>query len=427
MKAAKFCRFDLIECIDCLTVPSYPYFFEGRLMAKTAPVLLLKTETPGRELSFYKFEEIEAFATEEIQHWSWLAEPNLANRIPNNPWGTIRNQWSHFRSQLPGYSGMQAGFEETINNIFRQHIVDQRIPLKSSMRARTLDEMRLRDPFQAGIALAGSMNVLPNVGNFEHFKYVSELAIAEYGISASATAAAKKELESALVKQSKAFQKVVQDTADQQHEFENNQAYHRKSISVLSRYLQRRSLQYRLKKDKEFNEAIQKFQSTEALYKEHMRLKGPVEYWSKKAKDHVEKARDYRWYLSWFAVIGAVVLVGGLYLLSDHAIEVASNDKPSAIYLILATLGIVFSTIIFWIARVLTRLFLSEHHLAIDSEERSVMALTYLALTAEGKISESERILVLASLFRPTADGIVKDDAAPDISPSSMISKVLSK
>ncbi len=155
-----------------------------------------------------------------------------------------------------------------------------------------------------------------------------------------------------------------------------------------------------------------------------MRLKGPVDYWSAKAVTHSGKAKDYRKVLVGFGAIAGLALTIGLYYLSSHAIEVASLEKPPAIYLVLTTLGIVATTIVFWIARILTRLFLSEHHLSIDAEERAVMAQTYLALISEGAASDSERAIVLTSLFRPTADGIVKDDAAPDFSPSTLLSNI---
>jgi hypothetical protein len=70
---------------------------------------------------------------------------------------------------------------------------------------------------------------------------------------------------------------------------------------------------------------------------------------------------------------------------------------------------------------------MSEHHLAVDSEERATMVKTYLALTEKNAADEKERALVLASLFRPTSDGIVKDDAAPDMSPAALLSRVLNK
>ncbi|WOI45625.1 DUF6161 domain-containing protein [Acidovorax sp. BLS4] len=71
------------------------------------------------------------------------------------------------------------------------------------------------------------------------------------------------------------------------------------------------------------------------------------------------------------------------------------------------------------------RLYLSAHHLRIDADERAVMVQAYLALTNEGKVTEAERVLVLGPLFRPTVDGIVKDDGAPDLSAASILSKLL--
>ncbi len=42
------------------------------------------------------------------------------------------------------------------------------------------------------------------------------------------------------------------------------------------------------------------------------------------------------------------------------------------------------------------------------------MITTYLALINEGgAATDKERALVLAPLFRPTEDGLVKDDGAP--------------
>lgn len=81
----------------------------------------------------------------------------------------------------------------------------------------------------------------------------------------------------------------------------------------------------------------------------------------------------------------------------------------------------------FWATRILVRLYMSEHHLAIDADERATMALTYLALMERGAVEEKDRALILAPLFRPSSDGIVKDDAAPDMSPAGLLSKAMNK
>lgn len=67
----------------------------------------------------------------------------------------------------------------------------------------------------------------------------------------------------------------------------------------------------------------------------------------------------------------------------------------------------------------------AKHHLGIDARARASMAETYLALTKEERAEPADRAIVLASLFKPVADGIVKDDALPLITPASLLSAKL--
>ena len=92
--------------------------------------------------------------------------------------------------------------------------------------------------------------------------------------------------------------------------------------------------------------------------------------------------------------------------------------------LLFVGLGLVATTFFIWIMRILVRLYLSELHLGIDARERETMLLTYLALTNEGKVEPTDRALVLAPLFRPTADGVVKDDGAPEFGMAAQLSKM---
>ena len=68
----------------------------------------------------------------------------------------------------------------------------------------------------------------------------------------------------------------------------------------------------------------------------------------------------------------------------------------------------------FWFIRLLVRIFLSSMHLENDAAERVTMAKTYLALIRSDSLSKGDNInTVLAALFRPTGDGIVKDEGVP--------------
>jgi len=82
---------------------------------------------------------------------------------------------------------------------------------------------------------------------------------------------------------------------------------------------------------------------------------------------------------------------------------------------------------LFWAGRLLTKLYLSQHHLRQDADERATMTTTYLALTAEQAASDGDRTIILNALFRNTPDGIVKEDGGLDPSIAAALGKFLAK
>jgi hypothetical protein len=76
----------------------------------------------------------------------------------------------------------------------------------------------------------------------------------------------------------------------------------------------------------------------------------------------------------------------------------------------------VLVTIILWMLRLVVRLFLSQQHLGADARERTAMVKTYLALKEAGVApKDGDLTPVLVALFRPSSDGIVKDEAMPPV------------
>jgi hypothetical protein len=155
-----------------------------------------------------------------------------------------------------------------------------------------------------------------------------------------------------------------------------------------------------------------------------MQLQASVSYWTSQAS---AQARQSRIFLSVLLTLVAIVGFGSYALLKTYVPVLASisiSDEPH-VWAISATLTLLASTVVFWAARVVVRLYLSAHHLAMDAQERVVMIKTFLALINEGKLDPAERSLVLAPLFRSSADGIVKDEGAPDLSAAAIFSRLL--
>lgn len=143
-------------------------------------------------------------------------------------------------------------------------------------------------------------------------------------------------------------------------------------------------------------------------FKEAMALRGPVNYWRRKARKHRVQAK--RQMVQSFKSLGGLAI--GLGLTAIWAFwKVNDKGVPDAwkisVLILMSVLGI-------WAVRLVIRMWLSSAHLATDAEERVTMVQTYLALIEDGKMTKDEdRALVLTPLFRPAADGLVKDEGLP--------------
>ncbi|MGH7018978.1 MAG: DUF6161 domain-containing protein [Brevundimonas sp.] len=180
--------------------------------------------------------------------------------------------------------------------------------------------------------------------------------------------------------------------------------------------------------------AVQSIQTVEIAYKEQMGLAAPVKYWKDKADQH---RRSERWALGWVLLFFAAALPGLAYAFNEtgialirSALEVRPQGTPpfpNAIFLV-ASAGLASCAgLIFWAGRLLTKLYLSQHHLRQDAEERATMTETYLALIENRAASPDDRQVILNALFRNTPDGIVKEDGGLDPSIAAALGKFLAK
>lgn len=171
------------------------------------------------------------------------------------------------------------------------------------------------------------------------------------------------------------------------------------------------------------------FTNLKDAYDKHMSLAAPVDYWERKRRKHRNLSG---------VSLTVLILVGlaiGYHLNSEintianlAAIAQVTPTTPTGnTNKLQLTLGmtqsaatwhfgafILSATLSFWLLRLIVRLFLSNLHLENDASERVTMVKTYLALLRDGGIPKDSGIgTILAALFRPTGDGIVKDEGLP--------------
>jgi hypothetical protein len=71
-------------------------------------------------------------------------------------------------------------------------------------------------------------------------------------------------------------------------------------------------------------------------------------------------------------------------------------------------------------------MFLSSVHQHSDARQRKTMVETYIALEAEGKLTDEQRTMITEAMFRPVTTGVVKKDETPS-HPFGFISKIIGR
>ena len=179
-------------------------------------------------------------------------------------------------------------------------------------------------------------------------------------------------------------------------------------------------------------------------FRETNALKAPVVLWQEKETKHQAESATARTFFIWSLIVtGLLVIVLALFLIFSKDVAYAlvapigcDPAKPetcsgfSARGLSILTLLAAFFTCLLWYVRMQMKLFLSERHLALDARERTAFAQTYIGFLAEKDSSDEaagQRAAVYAALFRPSTDGIVKDEGGLDPSIAAALSKFLTK
>lgn len=176
------------------------------------------------------------------------------------------------------------------------------------------------------------------------------------------------------------------------------------------------------------------------LFHTQLRLRAPVKLWEARSSDHTTKSK---WAFIWFflgttlaMLFGALIpFYAGDYIASSFFTEVCPAGMPPYCTREFSAKGpltiagiLVIMSVLLWAIRLQYRVYLSERHLALDASEKQAFAETYLAMKEGEDVGSDNEAIVLASLFRPTQDGIIKDDdTGLDLSAATILAKQLGR
>lgn len=380
-------------------------------MARKQPIILKMDLGPNGIHSFKTLEEIEAWLQSERNFWGWLG--GQAGQQPvhqlwqnyNQLWNSITQSINNARQRVD-----QPDFQNYINQIdsYCQPTYHNNSLLHSSSpTAIFLDNLKKEKPLVAACAACYLLGLginpqLPHSieGAFEALKF-------REGITSNIDTERQR-----LEELSKSFYDVREGYQNDLNELQNE-------FETIAKAIESARSEQQSKFDKLVEDSESKLKDIQETYDKKLSLQSSVTYWKDKYKRHLI-------FSCVFAIVATLSALLGLYFIRLQFNEVlkqtveATVQNTKAEYLRIGMV-IIVATFVLWFVRIIVRILLSHLHLGSDANERVTMIQTYLALLREGNsLQENEKQLILQTLFRPSADGIVKDDGAPPSIPEAI-------
>lgn len=380
------------------------------------------------EVSFRSWRQVAKWLEETETAWRWLSgahgpDPaNLAHYVP----ARLASAKQEVTNAMEGKALLQEAA-----SIFARHLNDNYAPPHPGTdAARQIFEIRdLAGEEAAKFAFALSQELVSfaNIGTNQQWRGVSLVLNPEVLFAAGEAERFKRERTSYRNAAAKIFDDVRARESLRSEEWKGAVETAAGTAATWSKTLTRRWLRTSLKARARERSAMAKLHATDVTFTEKMALKAPVEYWEKKAAKHKASEGVMQGWLWVYFPLAFTCLVGmfggvGYYLLTTPA-----TSLPPGLTVV-ASAGLATSAgMLFWIGRLLTKLYLSQHHLRQDAEERATMTTTYLALTEVSAPGDTDRQIVLNALFRSTPDGIVKEEGGLDPNLASALGRFLAR
>lgn len=391
--------------------------------AKAPPLFTLDLNENGGNLAPTNHEELIHWIQAEQSFWSWIQQNNYGNHENfqreafnqiNEALNAARQSQQHINSNQQ-HSQQQLDYSrDRIQHAFLQ----RKLPHSSTPLAKLVDAYRK----EAGDKAASyflAVNICPTNGQpqFQATELAAWRGLFEglqerFQIQQNSTKRRKSaadqsfdqlraKTEKLLSEKNEAYDALHRDyqaladsirsaSDDQAKDFETAQSFRKSEFEQLTAA------------HEEKMEALRK------TFREELALRAPAEYWSKKRKGHRLWA-VISGVLSFLGIGGAAASLG--WQIHQLLINTPAGNVPETWRLAVLALVGVFTV---WALRLIVRMFLSHLHLLTDAGERVVMVQTYLSLLEGDHLaSKEDRQLILQALFRPAADGIVKDEGVP--------------
>lgn len=384
------------------------------------PLFTLMLLENGGGFSPKSLDQIYDFVQTEITFWSWLPGAQNHEQAIRNSLAQLNQATSlisHARQHIETNPSQYQSYLTEIQNCLRSAFIDTKLPHSTSTLGKRIEAYRINQNSEAASFFASAFIPPPEGYHFSPQRISAwhglvEGLIEKFNITQTSLKGRKNAADAAFEQLRGKAEELVSDKTAAYDELQRNFASIHENINTVSNEQLSSFDEAQKTRNTSFTDLVEshskELASLRKTFREELALRAPADYWETKRIKHTK----YSWITGVISFSGIGASGYGLYwLIGDllkNTTQAATPDSWRVAFLALAGLFAI------WAVRLIVRMFLSNLHLASDADERVVMVKTYLSLIEGDQLSSNEdRQLILKALFRPTTDGLVKDEGIP--------------
>ena len=150
----------------------------------------------------------------------------------------------------------------------------------------------------------------------------------------------------------------------------------------------------------------------EDTYRNKLQLEEPEKLWNKRSREYRKRANC--WTIGLFIVAIILLLVINWFVNSLHEFPKGIAEKVPFLSQQVLFIGVI--SFFVYIIRVIVKIVMSNHHIAMEYEQKAALTRFYQALTYEGiEVDDNEKLIIMSALFSKADTGLVKTSESVDL------------
>lgn len=150
----------------------------------------------------------------------------------------------------------------------------------------------------------------------------------------------------------------------------------------------------------------------EDTYRKKLQLEEPEKLWNERSKKYRKRANCWTIGLCVVAII--LLFVINWFVNSLHEFPKGITEKVPFLSQQVLFIGVI--SFFVYIIRVIVKIVMSNHHIAMEYEQKAALTRFYQALTYKGiEVDDNEKLIIMSALFSKADTGLVKTSESIDL------------